>query len=60
MLDVKTKRGKNLIELHETNKEEENIELENYMDTLDNVLDKLKEIEVIVRVLNIILKNVRQ
>ena len=30
------------------------------MDTWDNILDKLKEIGVIVRVLNIILKNVRQ
>ena len=42
----KNRKGENLIELHETNKEEENIELENYMDTLDNVLDKFKKHEI--------------
>ena len=42
----KNKKGENLIELHETDKEEENIEFENYMDTLDNVLDKFKKHEI--------------
>ncbi len=42
----KNRKGGRLIELHETDKEEENIELENYMDTLDNVLNKFKKHEI--------------